>query len=422
MDELALYGGPKTKTTPSGKSARFGVEELNNLRDALNQNTLFYWFGHEVKDLTRRFADMYGVPHCVATSSGTAAIHVALGACGVTAGDEVITAPITDMGSIIGILYQNAVPVFADLDPHSYNLDPKSVESRITEKTKAILVVHLTGGPADMDGIMDVANRHHLKVIEDCAQSYLAKYKGRLCGTIGDIGCFSLNDFKQISAGDGGMLIMRDQETYETAMRFADKNYQRLPTTQPNRDIPFIAPNYRMNELTGAVGLAQLTRLPAICARRTWIGERITSGLSGLPGVYPPKVYEGCVSTYWFYMFRINEQEAGVSRDLFSDALAAEGIENQRGYIPSCVYEYELFENKNAYRGTGCPFNCPYNGHEHSYGKGLCPTAEDILNTAVRININEAMTDADVAETIAAIRKVSAYFQKKPETREGFGA
>ena len=412
MNKLALYGGEKTKVRPFGTGVRFGEAELNNLREALEQNTLFYWFGNQVKQLTERFAQMYDVPYCVATSSGTAAIHVALGVCGVTAGDEVITAPITDMGSVIGILYQNAVPVFADLDPNSYTLDPKSVESKITDKTKAILVVHLTGGPADMDGIMEVARRHNLKVIEDCAQSYMTYYKGKLCGTIGDVGCFSLNDFKQISAGDGGMLIMRDREKYEAALRFADKNYQRLAAQRPNRDVPFIAPNYRMNELTGAVGRAQLERLEGICARRNAIGERISRGIAGLPGVYPPKVMEDSKSSYWFYMFRINEKEAGVSRDLFSDALQAEGIINQRGYIPCCIYEYELFTKQSGYRQTGCPFDCCYNGHEHWYGKGLCPEAEAILNTAIRFEVNEFYTDEDVDAIIAAIRKVSDYFQR----------
>ncbi|MEG0910515.1 MAG: DegT/DnrJ/EryC1/StrS family aminotransferase, partial [Ruthenibacterium sp.] len=350
---------------------------------------------------------------CVATSSGTAALHVALGTVGVSAGDEVIVTPITDMGSLIGILYQNAIPVFADLDPYSYNLDPRSVESKITSKTKAILVVHLTGGPADMDGIMDVAKRHNLRVIEDCAQSYLAEYKGRLCGTIGDIGCFSLNDFKQITAGDGGMLIMNDEELYERAARFADKNYQRLPSDHPVRDIPFIAPNYRMNELTGAVGLAQLDRLSKICARRTAVGDKLSAALTLLPGIYPPKVEKDSRSTYWFYMFRIDEAQAGVGRDVFCDALTAEGVVNQHGYIPSCVYEYDLFKKRNAYDGTECPFGCKYNGNQHVYAQGDCPVAEEILKTAVRINIDEFITDQNVDEMIAAIQKVSAYFLKK---------
>ena len=216
--KLALYGGPKAKTTPMGTGPRFGEEDLKYLKEAIDQNTLFYWYGNQVKQLTARFAELYGAPYCTATSSGTAAIHVALGICGVTAGDEVITSPVTDMGTIIGIVYQNAIPVFADLDPHSYTLDPKSVEEKITDKTKAIIAVHLTGGPTDMDAIMDIARRHNLKVIEDCAQSYMATYKGQLLGTIGDVGCFSLNDFKQISAGDGGLILTKTQEMYEAAM------------------------------------------------------------------------------------------------------------------------------------------------------------------------------------------------------------
>ena len=241
--KLALYGGPKAKTTPMGTGPRFGEEDLKYLKEAIDQNTLFYWYGNQVKQLTARFAELYGAPYCTATSSGTAAIHVALGICGVTAGDEVITSPVTDMGTIIGIVYQNAIPVFADLDPHSYTLDPKSVEEKITDKTKAIIAVHLTGGPTDMDAIMDIARRHNLKVIEDCAQSYMATYKGQLLGTIGDVGCFSLNDFKQISAGDGGLILTKTQEMYEAALRFADKNYQRLASHDTSRDVPFIAPN-----------------------------------------------------------------------------------------------------------------------------------------------------------------------------------
>ena len=335
-----------------GTGPRFGEEDLKYLKEAIDQNTLFYWYGNQVKQLTARFAELYGSPYCTATSSGTAAIHVALGICGVTAGDEVITSPVTDMGTIIGIVYQNAIPVFADLDPHSYTLDPKSVEAKITDKTKAIIAVHLTGGPTDMDAIMDIARRHNLKVIEDCAQSYMATYKGKLLGTIGDVGCFSLNDFKQISAGDGGLILTKTQEMYEAALRFADKNYQRLASHDTSRDVPFIAPNYRMNELTGAVGRAQVERLESVCRRRTEVGDRISAAIGKLPGIYPPKVQPDSVSTYWFYMFRVDEKEAGISRNDFSEALAAEGICNQRGYIPSCVYNYDLFVNRRGYQGT----------------------------------------------------------------------
>ncbi|NLY19507.1 MAG: hypothetical protein GX045_11415 [Clostridiaceae bacterium] len=247
-----------------------------------------------------------------------------------------------------------------------------------------------------------------------CAQSYLSYYKGRLVGTIGDIGCFSLNDFKHISAGDGGMLIMKDEELYYKAFRFADKNYDRFSDDpMAMRKIEFLAPNYRMNELTGAVALAQLDKLDEICRKRNEYGEKISEGIRDLPGIHIPEVKEGNKNSYWFYMMRINEKEAGVSRDEFSKALAAEGVPNQPGYIPTCVYEYDLFLNKNACPGSDCPFGCRHYGRDISYYRGLCPTAEEVLNTAIRLSVSEFYTDIDAKEVIKAIRKVSEYYSKK---------
>lgn len=412
MGKLAIHGGKKAKKTPFGEGRRFGDAELIQLKEALEQDTLLYVRGQKVKEFTSKFAMMYGVKHCVAASSGTASIHVALGTIGVAPGDEVIVSPVTDMGSLIGILYQNAIPVFADLDPHTYNLNPKFVEDKITDKTKVIQVVHLAGNPADMDTIMDIAKRHGIKVIEDCAQSYMCYYKGRLAGTIGDIGCFSLNDFKHISAGDGGMCLINDDRMFEKAFRFADKNYNRL-TSDPveARRIEYLAPNYRMTELQGAVAIAQLDRLEWICSRRNAFGEGLTEGIKGIPGIYPHKITEGGKSSYWFYMFRIDEKEAGVSRDEFSETLTAEGVSNQAGYIPTCVYEYELFLNKNAYPGSDCPFGCKYYGRDIRYYKGMCPTAEEILNTAIRIPVNEFYTEQDLEEVIEAIQKVADFYR-----------
>ena len=414
MDRLAINGGEKVKQVPFGIGKRFGDSELMHLKEALEQNTLFYWAGKKVKEFNKKFSEMCNTEYCVATSSGTASIHVALGTVGVTAGDEVITSPITDMGSVIGILYQNAIPIFADLDPYTYNLDPKSVEEKITDKTKAILVVHLAGNPVDMDGIMAVARKHNIKVVEDCAQSYMSYYKGKLTGTIGDIGCFSLNDFKHISAGDGGMCIMKDEELYKKALRFSDKNYDRLSNDPAAmRKIEYLAPNYRMTELQGAVGIAQLDKLEWICSQRYEFGEGITQGIKHLKGIYPPKITEGGKSSYWFYMFRIDEKEAGVSRDEFSKALAAEGIPNQAGYIPTCVYEYDMFINKHAYQGTDCPFGCKLYGRDVKYYKGMCPTAEEILNTAIRISVSEFYTEQDLKDVVRAIEKVSRFYSGK---------
>jgi len=408
-EQLAIHGGPKTKTTPFGTGKRFGLDEAKELLEALEQNTLFYHLGNKVKTFLARFNELYGVKYSVATSSGTASIHVALGAAGVSVGDEVITSPITDQGTLIGILYQNAIPVFADLDPHTYNMDPKSIESRITPRTKAILVVHLAGNPADMDPIMDIARRHKLKVIEDCAQSYLTKYKGRYVGTIGDYGCFSTNDFKHISTGDGGIVTVNsgDEQDFYTTHAFADKNYKRFGDAV-QRDLHYLAPNYRMTELQGAVGIAQLKKLPWICEQRRKYGDRITEGISGLKGISPHRVPDGGECTYWFYMLRVNEEELSCTRDEFSQALAAEGIPNSAGYIPDVVYMQPLFQKRQAYLGSHFPFDLT----GITYERGLCPNAERILQTAIRFGVSEFYTEQDIEDIIRAIRKVANHYAK----------
>jgi perosamine synthetase len=408
QEQLALNGGPKVKNTPFGTGKRFGFEEAKELLEALEQNTLFYHFGSKVKKFLSDFNDIYGVPYSVAASSGTAAIHVALGAAGITVGDEVITSPITDQGTLVGILYQNAIPVFADLDPHTYNMDPASIESRITPRTKAIVVVHLAGNSCDMDAIMEIAKKHGLKVIEDCAQSYMSRYKGRLAGTIGDYGCFSTNDFKHISTGDGGMVTINsgDENDFRAAHAFADKNYERFGGSV-FRDLRYLAPNYRMTELQGAVGIAQLKKLADICTKRTRHGNRITEGISGIQGVSPHAVAEGNECTYWFYMLRVDEEKLSCTREEFSKALSLEGIPNQAGYIPEVVYMQPLFQNREAYPGSHFPFDLT----GITYDRGLCPHAEAILKSAIRIGVSEFYSEADIEDIINGVRKVAEFYR-----------
>lgn len=414
MSKLALYGGEKAKKTPLVKGKRFGEEELKELKEALEQNTLFYWYGNKVKTLTEKFKHMYGVKFCTATSSGTSAIHTALGALGITSGDEVITTPLTDMGTVIGIICQNAIPVFADVDPYSYNITAETIEKCITDKTKAVIVVHLAGRSAQMEEISKLCKKYNLKLIEDCAQAYLARNKGKLAGTYGDAGCFSLNDFKQISAGDGGLVIMNDETIYKNALKFADKNYNRLATTVDEmRAVTFIGPNYRMNELTGAVGIAQLDRVEGICKRRNEIGERLNNALKDLPCIIPPVTDSEDYCTYWFYLFRVDESKISVDIDTFVQALKAEGCSCVKGYITEPIYSYPLFKDLTGYYNSHIPFNLPEYGREISYPKGLCPIAEDVCSHTVKMGINEFMTDTDVDEIIECIRKVSEYFMEE---------
>lgn len=407
-EKLAIYGGTKAKSTPYGTGERFGEAELRQLGEALKQNTLFYYKGEKVKAFTKKFAAMHGSKYCVAVNSGTAAIHVALSALGVSVGDEVIVPPITDMGSIIGILFQNAIPVFADLDPWGFNLDPASVEKLITPRTKAILAVHLFGSPCDLDALMAVSKKHNIPLVEDCAQAFGARYRDRNVGQYGVFGCFSTNDFKHISTGDGGMVVTSDDRLGVLAAAVADKNYHRTPGSL-GRSPEFLAPNYRMTELQGAVGFAQLDRLEACCKRRHEIGERLCALLKGLPGVEPIRVPRHGWSSYLHFTGRIKPGELTVDRARFLEALNAEGVP-VNSYLTEPIYEYKLFKNRNIYQHSHFPLEGT--GKSYTYGKGLCPVAEEIIDTMFFHTINEFFTDQDVEETGAAFRKVAEAYAK----------
>ncbi len=403
---LAIQGGAKAKSSPYGVAAKYGPEEKEAVLSALDQGTLFYALGRKTKELCARFCELYGFAHASATSSGTASIHVALGCAGVGPGDEVILTPITDLGSVIGVLYQNAVPVFADMEPYTFSPSPDSIADRITDRTRAILVIHLAGNPADMDAICRIAAERNVAVIEDCAQAWMASLDGRLTGTFGAMGCYSLNEFKHISAGDGGLVGTSDAELGRLAALWADKCYDR---TSRRRDPWFLAPNYRMNELTAAVSLAQMEKVRAIAARRRDLGRRLTAGIAGLEGVTPFEERGEC--TYWFYMFRLDEEVLGVSRADFVEALQAEGVACEPGYTADVMYKYRMFRERSAYPHSEYPFRDPVSGRVAEYPDGLCPEAERIVDTCVWMPLKEHFSDTDVDEVAAGIRKVATHYR-----------
>ncbi|MCK5739170.1 DegT/DnrJ/EryC1/StrS family aminotransferase [bacterium] len=408
-EKLALLGGPPAKATPYGTGKRFGERELTLLKETLDQETLFYTKGEMTNRMLDKFSEMTGGCFAVPVSSGTAGIHVALGAAGISYGDEVIIPPITDTGSAIGILAQNAIPVFCDIDPDSYLMTPELVEEKITRQTKAVVVVHLTGNPCDMRGFVKLARKHRLILIEDCAQAWGATYHGKPLGTFGDFGCFSLNDFKHISCGDGGIVTTRYEYLYRTAHAFADKFYDRLGTgyRTPSAWLGF---NYRITELQSAVALAQLEKLPTIINRRHELGLRLLDGIQGIPGLIPQKITENSYPTFWFSGFRINEAEAKVSPEKFAEALAAEAVSTGQGYFS--LLECDLFLKRQAYKNTEFPFDFP-DGRSYFYEPSSCPNSVKFMRTFIRLNVNEFHTEIDIDETIAAVKKVAAYYQEQ---------
>ena len=399
----AIAGGEKIKQTPYGKEQRYGAEELQQLQEALEQGTLFYAHGKKVHQLEREFAARNGVPFAVTTTSGTASVHAALIAAGISPGDEVITAPITDMGTVIPILFQGAVPVFADLDPHTYEMLPASVEAAIIQQTRAVLAVHLWGNSCDLNALRSICERHDLILIEDCAQAFGCLYDGKPVGTFGAIGCFSYNEYKHISCGDGGIVITSDESLAARLRLATDKCYNREPGATIRNPV-FLANNYRMTELQGAVALAQLRKLDSIVTRRRdWCG-RLSERLQGVPGVSLPQPTPGCEPSYWFYMMRVDPEMLHTDADTFAHALREEGLPAGAHYIQQCVYEYPIFTEHTAFPRGSAPYMA------RTYKKGLCPTAEAILDTCVMLAINEAYTETDLEETACAIRRVAEWY------------
>lgn len=407
MDKLALLGGPKAKTTPYGTGKRFDGSELRYLQQALEQNTLFYFHGQMTNLLLERFKNYTKAHFASGVSSGTAAIHVALGAGRITYGDEVILPPITDVGTIIGILAQNALPVFCDIDPDSYIMTPELTKKKLSPRTKAIIVVHLAGNSCCMEGYQKLAQENHLLLVEDCAQAWGAKYKNQNVGTFGDFGCFSLNDFKHISCGDGGIISTRYEYLYRSAFAFADKYYDRLGTGM-RTPASWLGFNYRITELQSAVALAQFEKLEKIVSRRHELGMKLINEISSIAGLIPQKIAPECYSSFWFTGFRVDEKTLGISAGDFVKALQAEGIETNLGYFN--LLECDLFLKRQGYRGTTFPFDFP-DGRVYEYKPEDCPNASLFMRTFVKLPVNEFHTDEDIEETIQAIKKVVNHYQ-----------
>jgi len=406
-EKLALHGGPKAKRTPFPKGKRHGEMEKKYLNEVIDSDMLFFYMGTKVRALEKRFAEMYGMKYCIACSSGTAAVHMAVAALQLPVGSEVITSAITDMGGVTGVLYQGLVPVFADVDPETLNMTPETVRSKLTPKTGAIMVVHHAGLAADMDGFLALGKETGLPIVEDCAQAYCCLYKGRLAGTIGVINAFSLNHFKHITCGSGGMILTNNDKLRYHSSLFLDKCYQR---DEGIRDPFFLAPNYQMTELQGAVALAQLTQLERIVAARNRLGVRLDAFLKEMPGIIPQKTPEGCRHGHFLYLFKLDLDRLRCTSQEFSEALNAEGIPNKARLITGGmpVYQYRIFRNRSALPGSEFPLA------GRLYRNCDCPVAEAAFERWITTNLYEHYTDTDIQEMAHAIGKVAHHFSCVP--------
>jgi dTDP-4-amino-4,6-dideoxygalactose transaminase len=405
-EPLAAEGGPKGKRTPFPLLKRHGNTEKRYLSEVIDSDMLFYYRGTKVYEFQRRFASMYGRKHCIACSSGTAAVHMALGAMMLPPGSEVITSAITDMGTLTGILYQGLVPVFADVDAETLNLDPASVRELINDRTRAIIVVHHAGLAADMDSFLSLSREAGIPLIEDCAQAYYTRYKGRLVGSMTPLSCFSLNHFKHITCGSGGMVLTDDDRLRYLASLFLDKCYQR---EEGIRNPFFLAPNYQMTELQGAVALAQLDRVEEVARNRNRLGTMLNGLLANVEGVVPQKVPEGYEHTYFHYLFRLDRSVLACSTIDFATLLTAEGVPAKAREITGGrpVYLYNIFQKRSAFPESAYPFCCLDTCTDRTYLPGSCPRAEAAFEHWVTMDLYENYLDNDIEEVAFAIQKVA---------------
>ncbi|MEU3305194.1 DegT/DnrJ/EryC1/StrS family aminotransferase [Streptomyces sp. NPDC006678] len=367
-----------TVLEPRGRT--IGEEERAAVLRVLDSAVLCGAFGTETRALEAEMAALYGRSGAVSSSSGTAAVHLAVAAAGVGPGDEVITTPISDFGTVAPVLAQGARVVFADVQPEDGNLDPDAVEAAITPRTRAVIAVHLFGGAADAGRLREICDRHGLLLIEDCAQAWLGEdASGRLLGTVGDIACFSLQQYKHITAGDGGLCIADDPELTRRMRLFMDKGWDRAE----GRIHRTMGLNYRMTELVAAVARVQLTRVADVVRVRRERAGRLARALDGLGLSAAARMPERRAGHAWWVMPLLVDDNSR-----WAKGLQEAGVPALPGYLERPLYA-----------------NPALSGHP----PGLCPRAETLIDrTLLVLQWNEAYTEDDVDRIARALGEVGA--------------
>ncbi|MBL8816753.1 MAG: DegT/DnrJ/EryC1/StrS family aminotransferase [Planctomyces sp.] len=379
----------------------FGPEELEALRECLNTGTLTSTKGNFVRQLEVEFAKMLGAKFAYACSSGTAAVHCAIAAINPEPGDEIITTSITDMGALTPILYQGAIPVFADVDPNTYNVTARTIERCISDRTKAIIVTHLFGNPCEMHAIMELARSRNIPVIEDCAQAFLSTYGDQYVGTIGSVGCFSLQQGKHITTGEGGIVVTNDEAIARRMYLYINKAWG-YGDAKP--DHYFIALNYRMSELQGAVALAQLQKLEGVVASRTRLANALTTELSGVPGISTPALTPNTVHTYWKYCLRVDESVIPGGTVALGAALKDSGILCAPRYIQKPAFACQVIKDQCTFGNSRWPFTLA-RPEAVDYSRGLFEGTWNALEHVLVLPWNEKYTDEHIQYLADNIRR-----------------
>ncbi len=421
--KLAINGGTPVRTKKITPRRPITEDDKKAVMEVMDSGHISMFFGSpgpkwlggkKVKEFESNWCSMFGYKHGISVNSWTTGLMAAVGAVGVEPGDEVICSPYTMSASATSVLFYGGIPVFADIDPDTFNMDPKSIAQKISPRTKAILVVHLFGQPCDMDEIMALAKKHNLKVIEDGAQSPGVRYKGRYVGTIGDIGGFSLNYHKHIHTGEGGMLVTEDDDL-ALRCQLIRNHGENLVESLGVKDISnCIGSNYRLTELQAAIGVVQLTKLDHCLKHRNKLADYFSKRLSAFPFLTPAVVKPGNEHAYYLYPIKLDETKLGLSRSTFVNAVLKEfptpDIWEQTPLAPAYgkpLYLNPVYQTQTAIGKKGFPFSMNPSV-KYDYSKGSCPVVERMYEHEMITCplIHEEVNESDLDDLIRAIEKV----------------
>lgn len=418
MQKLALFGGKpilKRKFPPYntiGKEEERAVSKVMRekiLSGFLSQPGENFLGGKYVKKLEKLFCQYFKVKYAVSFNSATTALQAAVGALGIGPGDQVITSPTTMSATASAILFNNALPVFADIEEDTFCLSAKSIEKNITPQTKAILVVNLYGGSANYDLILRIARKHKLKIIEDNAQSPAATYKGRFTGTIGDIGVFSFNVHKVIQCGEGGVLVTNNKKYAFRAQLIRNHGEMVIDNLYHEKGIyePILGNNFRLTEIQAAVAIEQFKKLKEINKKRIQLANHLTKKLSNFRWLIPPVTLKNSVHVFYVYPIRFLTKKFGIQRSTFVKAVRAEGFNITGGYLKP-IYLQPIYQKKELYLNSRFPFISKEYPQEVNYNYGICPVAERLYKKELLITTvcQQSQKIKEVDLFIRAIEKV----------------
>ena len=408
---LAAYGGKPIRTEPWPERNLMGREE-RTAADALFDETLrtgkaFGYGGDEEQRYCEEFAEFMGGGYADAVSSGTAAVFVALRALDLEPFTEVVVGPITDPGGIMPIPLIGCVPIVADAAPGSYNTGPAQIEEVLSDLTRAIVVPHVFGEPADMEGIMELAGRHGISVIEDCAQAHDARLNGQLLGTFGDLAAFSTMSGKHhCTGGQGGVVFTRNQELYQASRRASDRGKPFGLAEGSTNSIAAL--NLNLNDLAAAIGRQQLKKLPGIVDARRRLAGGLEERIAGVRSIRPAQLLPGAEPSYWYWRAELMESELTVDKSTYCDALEAEGILFMREYR-AMPHTQDWYRQRRVFGSSGFPWTAPqYKGQPDR--QFSCPNAHDAIARHINFHIRESWTERETDDMASALRKLEQVF------------